>query len=89
MTPETLSSSRAGPAIISSGALKTSIKVERLTCSIGAELGNVNLDDAARDEALFAEMIWDNRCTQHYAVQDFWPAVRNLERAGIIPTRPF
>ena len=32
--------------------------------------------------------IWDNRCTQHYAVQDFWPAVRNLERAGIIGDRP-
>src|SRR5499427_2372077 len=33
--------------------------------------------------------IWDNRCTQHYAVQDFWPAVRNLERAGIIGDKPF
>jgi taurine dioxygenase len=33
--------------------------------------------------------IWDNRCTQHYAVQDFWPAVRNLERAGIIGDRPY
>ncbi len=32
--------------------------------------------------------IWDNRCTQHYAVQDFWPAVRTLERAGIIGDRP-
>jgi taurine dioxygenase len=32
--------------------------------------------------------IWDNRCTQHYAVQDFWPAVRNLERVGIIGDRP-
>src|SRR4051794_34073625 len=32
--------------------------------------------------------IWDNRSTQHYAVQDFWPAVRNLERAGIIGDRP-
>jgi len=32
--------------------------------------------------------IWDNRCTQHYAVQDFWPAARNLERAGIIGDRP-
>jgi len=32
--------------------------------------------------------IWDNRCTQHYAVQDFWPAVRNLERAGIVGDRP-
>jgi len=33
--------------------------------------------------------IWDNRCTQHYAVQDFWPAVRNLERAGIVGDRPY
>jgi taurine dioxygenase len=33
--------------------------------------------------------IWDNRCTQHYAVQDFWPAARNLERAGIIGDRPY
>ena len=32
--------------------------------------------------------IWDNRCTQHYAVQDFWPAVRHLERAGIIGDKP-
>ncbi|SDD24488.1 TauD/TfdA dioxygenase family protein [Rhodococcus tukisamuensis] len=28
--------------------------------------------------------IWDNRSTQHYAVQDYWPAVRKMERAGII-----
>jgi len=32
--------------------------------------------------------IWDNRCTQHYAVDDFFPAVRKLERAGIIGARP-
>jgi taurine dioxygenase len=32
--------------------------------------------------------IWDNRCTQHYACQDFWPAQRNLERAGIVGERP-
>src|SRR5512137_1836780 len=28
--------------------------------------------------------IWDNRSTQHYAVQDYWPAVRKMERAGIM-----
>ena len=28
--------------------------------------------------------IWDNRNTQHYAVQDYWPAVRKMERAGIV-----
>ncbi len=33
--------------------------------------------------------IWDNRCTQHYAVQDYWPAVRKMERAGIMGDRPF
>ncbi|WP_406347771.1 TauD/TfdA family dioxygenase [Streptomyces sp. NBC_00144] len=33
--------------------------------------------------------IWDNRSTQHYAVQDYWPAVRRMERAGIRGDRPF
>lgn len=28
--------------------------------------------------------IWDNRSTQHYAVQDYWPAVRKMERAGVV-----
>jgi taurine dioxygenase len=32
---------------------------------------------------------WDNRCTQHYAVQDYWPAVRKMERAGIIGDKPY
>jgi taurine dioxygenase len=33
--------------------------------------------------------IWDNRCTQHYAVQDYWPAVRKMERTGIVGDRPY
>ncbi|MGV9345884.1 TauD/TfdA dioxygenase family protein [Streptomyces spiralis] len=33
--------------------------------------------------------VWDNRSTQHYAVQDYWPAVRKMERAGIVGDRPF
>lgn len=33
--------------------------------------------------------IWDNRCTQHYAVQDYWPAPRKMERAAIIGDQPF
>jgi taurine dioxygenase len=32
--------------------------------------------------------IWDNRVTQHYAVMDYWPAVRKMERAGIVGDRP-
>ncbi|MNQ95517.1 Alpha-ketoglutarate-dependent taurine dioxygenase [compost metagenome] len=33
--------------------------------------------------------IWDNRCTQHYAVQDYAPTVRKMERAGIIGDVPY
>ncbi len=33
--------------------------------------------------------IWDNRCTQHYAVMDYWPAVRKMDRAGIVGDRPY
>jgi taurine dioxygenase len=33
--------------------------------------------------------IWDNRCTQHYAVQDYWPDVRKMERAGIVGDKTF
>jgi taurine dioxygenase len=33
--------------------------------------------------------IWDNRCTQHYAVHDYWPEPRKMERAGIKGDRPF
>ncbi len=32
---------------------------------------------------------WDNRCTQHYAVQDYWPAPRKMERAGIVGDVPY
>ena len=32
---------------------------------------------------------WDNRCTQHYAVMDYWPAVRKMERAGIVGDKPY
>lgn len=33
--------------------------------------------------------IWDNRCTQHYAVTDYPACVRQMERAGIIGDKPF
>lgn len=33
--------------------------------------------------------IWDNRCTSHYAVHDYWPAPRKMERAGIVGDVPF
>ena len=44
------------PAIVRAGSLADSIKVEPLTCSIGALLSNVNLGVASRDSALVAEI---------------------------------
>jgi len=33
--------------------------------------------------------IWDNRSTQHYAVMDYAPTIRRMERAGIIGDKPY
>jgi taurine dioxygenase len=33
--------------------------------------------------------IWDNSATQHYAVMDYPPSHRKMERAGIIGSKPF
>jgi taurine dioxygenase len=33
-------------------------------------------------------VFWDNRATQHYAIQDFFPAFRQMHRATIIGDRP-
>jgi taurine dioxygenase len=33
--------------------------------------------------------IWDNRCTQHYAVMDYPPCHRKMNRATIMGDRPF
>src|SRR3974390_203980 len=44
------------PAVVRAASLKTSIKVERLTCHIGAELSNVDLGVASRDPDLVSEL---------------------------------
>jgi taurine dioxygenase len=32
---------------------------------------------------------WDNRASQHYAVSDYWPAVRKMERVTVVGERPY
>jgi len=57
MSHATPSSSRlAAPAIVDAASLPDSIRVEPLTCAIGAELSNVQLGAASRDPALVAEI---------------------------------
>ena len=47
---------KTAPAVVRATSLGNSIHVEPLTCSIGAELGNVNLGAAAEDDLLMAEI---------------------------------
>jgi taurine dioxygenase len=37
----------------------------------------------------YSVAVWDNRSTQHYAVMDYWPAPRKMERAGIVGDVPY
>lgn len=46
----------AAPAVVAAASLSRPIRVEPLTCAIGAELGNVNLGVASRDADLVAEI---------------------------------
>ena len=47
---------KTAPAVVRATSLGKSIQVEQLTCTIGAELGNVNLGAAAEDAHLMAEI---------------------------------
>jgi len=55
-TPSNAPSAIGAPAVVAASSLTSSIKVEPLTCSIGAELSNVNLGAASRDPGLVAEI---------------------------------
>lgn len=56
MTTAVSRATPVAPAIVAAESLKTSIRVEQLTCAIGAELSNVNLGVASRDPSLVAEI---------------------------------
>jgi taurine dioxygenase len=55
MTVTTLESPQA-PAVVQADSLTRSIKVEPLTCALGAELSNVHLGAASRDPGLVAQI---------------------------------
>jgi len=46
----------ATPAVVKAESLQRSIRVEPLTCAIGAELGNIDLGVASRDADIVAEI---------------------------------
>jgi taurine dioxygenase len=56
MTTETLNATPAAPAFVSAAARSRSIRVEQLSCAIGAELANVDLGAASRDADTVAEI---------------------------------
>jgi taurine dioxygenase len=33
-------------------------------------------------------VFWDNRATQHYAIQDYFPATRKMARVSIVGAKP-
>jgi len=47
---------KAAPAVVRATSLGNSIRVEPLTCTIGAELSNVNIGAASEDSQLMAEI---------------------------------
>ena len=55
MTTTDLSPDKA-PAYVPAAVLNSTLRVEPLTCAIGAEVGNVNLGVASRDSGLMAEI---------------------------------
>jgi taurine dioxygenase len=55
MTSATRTASKA-QAFVAPSTLNATLKVEQLTCAIGAEVGNVNLGVASRDPGLMADI---------------------------------
>ena len=80
------------PAIIRSTALRDSIRVEPLTCAIGAEISHVRLADAAVDDGLLAEIraLWLEHRVLFFRDQDLTRAehVAFARRFGELEDHP-
>ena len=89
------------PAIVRPGTIRDSIRVEPLTCAIGAEVSNVSLADAAVDETLLAEIraLWlrhrvlffrdqDITRVEHVAFARRFGALEDHPVAGSDPENP-
>ena len=57
MALATVNPNPTAPATVSAAALQDSIRVEPLTCTIGAELSNVNLGVASRDPVMMSAVL--------------------------------
>jgi len=80
------------PAVVRPGALHDSVRVEPLTCALGAEVWNVRLGDAARDDALLAEIraLWLKHKVLFFRNQDLTRAehVAFARRFGELEDHP-
>lgn len=56
LSTDAASSTPSAPAIVRASSLRSELRVEPLTCTIGAELTHVSIAAAAQDDALFAEI---------------------------------
>jgi len=79
-------------AVVRSDLLRDSIRVEPLTCALGAEVWNVSLGDAARDDALLAEIraLWLRHKVLFFRDQDLTRAdhVAFARRFGELEDHP-
>ncbi|HXZ49857.1 MAG TPA: TauD/TfdA family dioxygenase [Usitatibacter sp.] len=80
------------PAVVRAGAIRDSIRVEPLTCAIGAEVSNVSLADAAVDDTLLAEIraLWLRHRVLFFRDQDITRAehVAFARRFGNLEDHP-
>jgi alpha-ketoglutarate-dependent taurine dioxygenase len=84
--------STAAPAIVRPAAIRDSIRVEPLTCAIGAEISNVSLADAVHDDTLLGEIheLWMRHKVLFFRDQDITRAehVAFARRFGDLEDHP-